>query len=137
MTFPKASLDVGLLLLRVTIGSMMLLGHGLPKLMSFGEKFHSFADPLGLGPEISFLLALLGEVVCAALLVVGLATRAAAIPFLITMLVAAFVVHGDDPWARKEFALLYAVPALTLLLTGPGKLSLDARRGKEHRLLPF
>ncbi|RZO51654.1 MAG: DoxX family protein [Sandaracinaceae bacterium] len=134
---PKLSLDVGLLVLRVTIGSMMLLGHGLPKLMTFGEKLHRFPDPIGVGSEASLTLAVFAEVVCAGLIAVGFATRLATIPLLVTMLVAALVIHGDDPWARKEFALLYAVPALTLLLTGPGKLSVDAARGKEQRLLPF
>jgi putative oxidoreductase len=42
------------------------------------------------------------------------------------MLVAAFVVHGDDPWSKKELALLYAIPFLTLGLTGPGRFSIDA-----------
>ncbi len=115
----------------------MLLGHGLPKLMTFGEKLHRFPDPIGVGSEVSLTLAVFAEVVCAGLIAVGFATRLATIPLLVTMLVAALVIHGDDPWARKEFALLYAIPALTLLLTGPGKLSVDAARGKEQRLLPF
>lgn len=104
----------------------MLLGHGLPKLLGFSEKIATFSDPLGVGSATSLTLAVLGELVCSALLVLGLGTRLAALPFLMTMLVAATIVHADDPWARKEFALLYAVPALTLLLTGPGRFSLDA-----------
>lgn len=105
----------------------MLLGHGLPKLLGFSEKIATFSDPLGVGSATSLTLAVLGEAVCSVLLILGLGTRAAALPFLITMIVAATIVHADDPWARKEFALLYAVPALTLLLTGPGRFSLDAR----------
>lgn len=104
----------------------MLLGHGLTKLLEFSTKVDTFADPLGVGSGASLALAIFGEVVCSALLVLGLGTRVAAIPLLITMLVAAMIVHADDPWARKELALLYAVPALTLLLTGPGRFSLDA-----------
>jgi uncharacterized membrane protein YphA (DoxX/SURF4 family) len=42
-------------------------------------------------------------------LVLGLATRLAAFPLLFTMLTAAFFIHGDDPWAKKELAVLYAV----------------------------
>ena len=49
----------------------------------------------------------------------------AAVPLLVTMLVAAFVVHADDPWGKKEFALLYAIPALSLIFTGGGRFSLD------------
>lgn len=123
---PRWSTDAGLLLLRVTIGSMMLFGHGLPKLLEFSEKAATFADPLGVGSTTSLVLAIGGEVVASALVIVGLGTRLAAVPLLITMLVAALLVHADDPWARKEFALLYAVPAIVLMLTGPGRFALDA-----------
>lgn len=132
---PEWTSDVGLLVLRVGIGLMMLLRHGWPKLASFSEIMDSFPDPLGVGSTMSLTLAVFGEAVCSVLIILGVATRFSALPFLITMLVAAFVVHGGDPWARKELALSYAVPALTLLLTGPGRFSVDAwlRRWWEHR----
>lgn len=117
--------DVGLLVLRISIGLMMLLGHGLPKLMEFSEKAGSFPDPLGVGSTLSLTLAIVGEVGGSILLVLGLGTRVGAVPFLVTMMVAVLVIHGDDPWARKELALLYAVPALALLLAGPGRFSFD------------
>jgi putative oxidoreductase len=44
-----------------------------------------------------------------------------------TMLVAAFIVHLDDPFKRKELALLYLVGFLIVLLMGPGKYSLDKK----------
>jgi putative oxidoreductase len=43
------------------------------------------------------------------------------------MLVAAFIVHLDDPFKRKELALLYLVGFLIVLLMGPGKYSLDKK----------
>lgn len=122
-----------MLFLRVTIGSLMLFGHGLPKLLDFGAKAADFPDPLGVGSAASLSLAIVGEVFASALIVVGLGTRAAAVPFLFTMLVAAFVVHADDPWARKELAVLYAVGAVTLLLTGAGRFSWDARLSRARR----
>lgn len=118
--------DLGLLALRVGVGAMMLFSHGLPKLLSFSEKAATFADPLGVGSATSLALAIGGEVVGAVMVILGLGARLGALPFLVTMLVAAFVVHADDPWAKKEFALLYAVPAVALILTGPGRVSLDA-----------
>ncbi|ACY16137.1 DoxX family protein [Haliangium ochraceum] len=124
----QTSTSLGLLLLRVSIASMMLFGHGLPKLLDFGEKSANFPDPLGIGNTVSMAAAVFGEVVCAAFIIVGLFTRAAAIPFLFTMLVAAFVVHSADPWAKKEFAILYAIPALSLLFTGAGAFSIDGWR---------
>lgn len=122
---PTWTTDLGLLVLRLTIGPMMLFAHGLPKLLDFSAKADTFADPLGVGATTSLVLAIFGELVCAALITLGVATRAAAVPLLVTMLVAALIVHGDDPWARKEFALLYAVPALVLVFTGPGRFSID------------
>jgi putative oxidoreductase len=56
----------------------------------------------------------------------GFATRAASVPLVVRMRVAAFGIHSDDPWNKKEFALLYAIPFLTLALTGPGSFAVDA-----------
>ena len=116
---------VGLFVLRVAVGGMMLT-HGWPKLQRLLETPDKFADPLGLGPELSLGLAVFSEVICAVLIVVGAGTRAAAFPLLITMLVAAFIVHGDDPFKKQELALLYGAGALTLMMTGAGRFSLDA-----------
>jgi putative oxidoreductase len=126
--------DAGLLILRVGIAGMMLT-HGWPKLEKLMNPPFKFADPLGLGAEASLVLAVFAELFCSLLVVVGLGTRAAAIPLLITMLVAAFIVHGDDPWKKQEFALVYAIPFLTLIFTGPGRFSLDTivRRKFEDR----
>ena len=103
----------------------MLLRHGWPKLATFSERMETFSDPLGVGSTTSLALAVFGEAVCSVFLVLGLGTRFFAAPLLITMLVAALVVHADDPWSRKELALMYAAPALALLLAGGGRLSLD------------
>jgi putative oxidoreductase len=117
--------DVGLLLLRVGVGLLMLTQHGWGKMMSFSEKAAIWADPIGVGPEASLALAILAEVLCAAFVVIGLATRGAAVPLVITMLVAAFIVHWDDPFQKKELALLFLIPFLTLIMTGAGKYSID------------
>ena len=105
---------------------MMLLGHGFPKLMEFSDKAAHFPDPLGVGHTTSLVLAILGEAVASAFIIVGLGTRLASVPFLITMLVAAFFVHAGDPFSDKEHALLFAAPAVALMLMGPGRFSLDA-----------
>ena len=82
--------DFGLLAVRLLAGGMMLT-HGIPKIdRVFGEGPVKFADPFGLGPEISLVLVIFAEVACSLLVMVGLKTRLATIPLLITMLVAAF-----------------------------------------------
>ena len=77
------------------------------------------------GSTASLTLAIGGEMIGSALLIVGLVTRGAAVPFVITMLVAGLVVHAGDPWAQKELALLYAVVGLALIGTGAGRFSVD------------
>jgi len=121
------NIDLGLLILRVFIGGFMMLQHGLPKLASFSKSFNSFSDPLGLGSEISYLFAVFAEFICSILVMIGFFTRFAVVPLIITMLVAAFIIHGADPWSKKEFALIYAIPFISLFLTGAGKYSVDSR----------
>ena len=121
------STSLGLLLLRLAVGGMML-SHGIPKLMNFASKKDGFPDPLGIGHMGSLVSAIGAEVGCAALLVIGLGTRLAALPLVFTMAIAAFVVHGGDPWAKKELAVLYGLAFLVLFFTGAGRFSIDGRR---------
>ena len=121
---PSPSTSFGLFILRIAVGGMMLT-HGWPKVGKLFVEPIKFADPVGLGPEISLWLAVFAEIVCAGLLVLGAVTRLAAIPLIITMAVAAFVVHGDDPFGKQELALLYGAGTITLLCTGPGAFSID------------
>jgi putative oxidoreductase len=117
----------GIVIMRVALGAMMLIAHGWPKLTNFGAYSAQFPDPLGLGASASLALAVFAEVFCSLAIILGLFTRWAAVPLIATMLVAAFIVHADDPWQKKEFALLYLIPMLTLVFAGPGKLALDDR----------
>ena len=123
-------LDWGLLLLRIGFGGIMAFVHGLPKLNKLISGDFAFADPLGLGAAFSLVLVVLAEFVCGLLIAGGLLTRLATIPLIVTMLVAAFITHGDDPWQKKEMAVLYLIAYLALALTGPGRLSLDALRNR-------
>ncbi|RFC55984.1 DoxX family protein [Brumimicrobium aurantiacum] len=118
---------IGLLLLRISIGLAMLLGHGLGKwsnLIEGGEI--QFADPFGFGPMTSMIMAVFAEVFCSSLLIFGLLTRWALIPLLITMAVATFYVHFADGFGGMEKAFLYFVGFVALFFTGPGKFSIDA-----------
>jgi len=115
--------DVGLLVLRLTGGLTMLLAHGWPKLQKFSDLSERFPDPLGLGSSLSLGLAIFAEVVCAALVTLGVLTRAASVALLVTMGVAFFIVHADDPFARKELALMYFGIYLALIFLGGGKYS--------------
>jgi putative oxidoreductase len=93
--------------------------------MNYPERAATFSDPLGVGPATSLALAVFAEVVCAGAVILGLMTRFAVVPIVILLLVAATIVHADDPWRNKEFALIFAIPFLALIFTGPGRYSLD------------
>lgn len=115
-----------LLLFRVLL-SLFFLTHGMGKLnMLLEGNGAQFPDPFGLGGNFSLLLAVLGEVVAPVLIILGLGTRLAVIPAIVTMVVAVFVVHGSDPFQKKEMGLLYLLGFLTILIFGPGRYSLDA-----------
>jgi len=123
--------DLALLLLRLAFGIGMIIGHGWPKLMKLtGSGEVQFMDFLGLGPTISLSLAVFAEALCAALLVIGLFTRWASIPLIVTMLVAVLVANWGEPFGSWEKAFLYLIAYLCLLITGPGWYSLDARINK-------
>ena len=119
------SVAVSLLILRIGAGLMMSTAHGWGKLTSFSERAAQFSDPIGLGSSLSMGLAIFAEFFCSMALILGLFTRAAVIPLMFTMLVAVLIVHADDPFGRKELALLYLLPYITVLLCGPGRFSLD------------
>jgi len=121
---PALNLDIALLLLRVTIAVMMLT-HGIPKLEMLSTDPIAFLDFMGLGPEISLYLTIFAEVICSFLLLFGITTRLAVIPLIITMLVAIFVVHINDPFAKMEMGIHYLLVYIVLLLLGGGKYSVD------------
>jgi putative oxidoreductase len=135
--------SLGLLILRLGVGGLLAV-HGWSKLqMVLGGQLDKFADPIGLGSAASLILVTVAEFGCAILVMLGLATRLAAIPPVVAMAVAAFIVHAKDPWSleqaarqvvngmfmsgpAKEGALLYLIPFLTLVFTGAGRISFDA-----------
>ncbi|MCA0386872.1 MAG: DoxX family protein [Bacteroidetes bacterium] len=119
--------DLGLLLLRIFAGGFMAFGHGYGKFVKFfsGEEI-KFLDFLGIGMKASFFLAMSAEFFLAIFVILGLFTRTVTIPLIITMVVAAFIAHGDDPFQKKEMALLYLTVFGTLFFTGGGKYSISA-----------
>jgi putative oxidoreductase len=120
--------DLALLLLRVGFGGLILT-HGIPKINRLADA-SGFPDPLGLGSTISLILVLIGEVIAPVLIIIGLKTKLATIPSIITMGVAAFIVHANDPIATKEKALLYLFAFIIIFLAGPGSFSMDGRKGR-------
>jgi len=119
--------NLGLLVLRVWLGLSMLLLHGWSKVEKYSGMSQGFPDPLGVGPAMSLNLVIFAEVLCALLVVVGLVTRLAAIPLVITMAVAFFAIHGGSlvGEGNGEMAFIYLAGFVALLVAGPGKFSFD------------
>lgn len=123
--FEAQQVDVALLILRIGVAALMLT-HGIPKLqMLFGGGETQFPGVFGLSPALSLGLTIFAEVLCSILIFIGLGTRLASLPLIITMLVAVFMIHASDPFAAKEMGLLYLLLYIPLLILGGGKYSLD------------
>jgi putative oxidoreductase len=118
--------DLGSLILRLFVGLSMAFAHGLGKIPPNQQLIDGVASmgfPL---PEFFAWAAALSEFAGGILIVAGLFTRYAALFLGITMAVAAFKVHGADPFQVKELAFFYLFSCITLLLQGAGRFSLDS-----------
>ena len=138
--------SLGILALRVLIGLMMLVGHGIPKIKNYAtlKDFFYVPDffPLNLmEPWVSLTACIGAEVGAAALLIIGLATRPAAFVLGFCMVVAGFGAMGSSPWFQgsatlvetKEISVLYLIPMIALILAGAGGYSLDAALNKDNK----
>lgn len=128
LLYPYASKNVtslAALVLRLSMGFTMIPAHGWAKLSGFSERKSEFLNFMGLGSEISLGLAVFAEFFCALLLIVGLLTRLASIPLIITMIVA-LNGHNWEIFGENELAFLFLTGFSAILLLGPGKYSMDA-----------
>lgn len=119
------------LLVRATVGMLFVLT-GWTATHTLGEVTDYFAK-LGIPlPHANAILVSFGELVCGALLVVGLFAREASIPLIVFMVVAlatakAPAIHGlEDLLLQPELG--YVVMLAGLAIYGSGRLSLDHRR---------
>lgn len=124
--------DLAALILRLGFGLYMLIGHGLGKFNMLLSGDIQFPSLLGMPAKVCLILAVIAEFFACLLIIVGYKTRLAAIPMIMTMAIAAFIVHGGDPWfmgrgdgGSKEPAMIYLFGFLAIYLLGSGKFSLD------------
>lgn len=120
------------------LGIRLLLAYefgvaGLEKLRGenwFADIQGDFPFPFSMVPaDISWLLATWTELIGAAALVIGLGTRFWAVSLLILDLVAWVTVHGGNGYNVCDngfkLPLMYFVMLVPLVLSGPGRLSID------------
>ncbi len=144
-----ATASLGILALRVMVGLMMLIGHGIPKIRAYDVRKVFFYVPdfyplKWMSPQVSLMVCIGAEVLASLLIVIGLATRPAAFVLGMCMVVAGFGALGASPWFQtsptlietKELSLMYLIPMIAIILSGAGAWSLDAaiyREGKRRR----
>ena len=129
---PATQNDTGKLLLRLTLGILILL-HGLAKLMGGTAGIVGMVEGAGL-PGVLGYGALVGEVLGPLMLILGFHARIGAALVAINMLFAIGLAHMGDlamlteqgGWAL-ELQGMFLFTAIALVLTGPGRFSLNQR----------
>jgi putative oxidoreductase len=133
LSFIPRSSDFALLLLRLWVGVPLFLCHGYGKAIHFTQTVGMMTkmDPIGLGGNVSAVLVIFAETVCAAAMVLGFATRLAALINVINLGVAFWFVHQHTLVGPHsgELAFLYLGGVVTLLLVGGGKFSFMPESG--------
>lgn len=127
--YSAGAFNAAMLVLRLGLGILMM--HiGYQKLINFGELQHKFMNFMGMGTTMSLALVVFAEFFCSLFLIIGLFTRLAAIPLIITMCVALFKAHNAEVFGDGQTATLYLVGYLVLLFVGPGRVSVDSMIAK-------
>ena len=124
---PRAALaDAGLLILRVFTGLALALAHGRGKVPP-SDRFVGMVEGFGFpAPEFFAWASGFAELGCGLLLAAGLLTRPAALLVALNMLVVVFFGHAGQSFGEREKPLLFLVIAVTFLLIGAGRYSVDA-----------
>jgi putative oxidoreductase len=128
LAFAKKADSVVLLVARLTVG-VLFVSTGWGKVHNLAKVTEFFTE-LGIPmPGFNAALASYTELVGGLLLVLGLASRLAALPLVITMVVAIATAKKDEVHGLPDlFGLVewtYLVILLVVFALGPGKIALD------------
>jgi len=127
--------DTGKLILRVSLGVMILL-HGIAKIMGGVDGIVGMVGKTGLPAAFGYLVYV-GEVLAPLLLIVGLWTRLAALVVVINMVVAVVLAHMGElftlnkqgGWAL-ELQGMFLFTAIAVVLLGAGRFSVGGARAR-------
>jgi putative oxidoreductase len=109
--------------LRIITGIGFMI-HGLPKLQDIPNTQNSFMN-MGLPPELAIIIGLL-EFIGGLAILLGVFTRIAAVLLAINMIGAILLVKLSKGFIDGyELDLLYLAIMISLILTGPGNLSIE------------
>lgn|SRR5690606_2554974 len=123
--------ELAMLLLRVSSGVLLALAYGINKIPP-SDGFVAFVGRLGFPEPLLFGWAAgIAEFAGGILLAAGLFTRPAAFFIAVTMAVAAFIAEAGNNLNERAPALILMVVAVTYLIAGPGRFSIDSLVGKK------
>jgi putative oxidoreductase len=128
--YSDGAFNFALLVQRVVTGLLLLIGHGLPKISNFNSLAGSFYDPLRIGHRLSLILVILAELFCSMFIVLGLFTRIAAMVIVINLAVAVFITQHGAPLKSVELGSIFLTSVFTIMILGPGRVSVDGMMGK-------
>jgi putative oxidoreductase len=128
--YSDGAFNFAMLVQRVAIGLLLLIRHGLPKISKFHELAVNFYDPFRISHRLSLILVILAELFCSMFIILGLFTRIAALIIVINLSVAVFVYHHGMPLENVELGAVYLTSIFTILILGPGRVSVDGMMGK-------
>ena len=121
--------SVGLGLLRAYVGAAILLAHALPKmgeLLRGDGHFAVLVASMGFpAPGVFAWFAAITQVVGSVALILGVATRLAAVAVTSTLAVGMLGVHLGDPFPVVEGGVAYVVAMLVIAIVGPGDFAVD------------
>ncbi len=127
--YSAGAINGGMLILRLGLGILMI-NHGYDKLVNFSKYQGDFYNFLGLGTTVSLSLVVFAEFFCSLFIILGMFTRLATIPLIITMCIVVFILNKGQVFDKAELPALYIAGYLALLFCGPGKVSVDGMIGK-------
>ena len=127
--YSASAFNLAMLILRIGFAGLVL-PHGYDKLVHFEANERGMINFLGIGQTMSLALVIFSEFFCSLFVLLGLFTRFASIPLIISMTVAVTIAHKGQIFGEGEHAALNAVAFLVILLVGPGKISVDGIMGK-------
>lgn len=118
---PVLSTDFAVLWLRVLGSLLLIVVHGLPKLLHFSQELQVIEDPFGIGAQLTLILAIFAEVVCPIGIIVGFLTRLATLPILFLLAVSVVYVHPEWSLWEGQFAWLLLIIFSAILVGGTGR----------------
>lgn len=123
--------DIGKLILRLTIGGLMLF-HGWAKVVNGIGGIKAMVAKAGF-PEFFAYGVYLGEILFPLMIVLGIFVRTSALFVAITMVVAIFLAHSNEIFALGrtggpviELALMYLLGSIAIMFIGSGKISIKS-----------